>query len=113
MGQEERRDELFSKWRDAKDEELWVKCDNCIRDLLSTLQEGHPIRKDLQKFYNEINNQVKTENSLIQILQKNTHPLKREGLNSYYSLVSRWWAGELYTKFYETFLQENLIIKEK
>lgn len=109
MTQQEKREDLFDKWREAKDNEFWVKCDNCAKDLLSTLDESLPVKVDLQNFYNQINGDVGKEIVLLKEIQNNSPPLKRERYDSLYRDIDRWWANELYNEFYKVFKKESLI----
>lgn len=109
MTQQEKRENLFDKWREAKDNSLWVKCDNCAKDLLSTLDESLYIKGLLQKFYNQINVDVDKEIVLLKEIQNNSPPLKRERYTPLYEDINRWWANELYNEFYKVFRKESLI----
>jgi len=113
MPQEDEREELFTKWRGAKDNEIWTICDNCARDLLTTLDETLEVSKSLKWFYNEIDRQVQIEKNLLVNMQKKTDPLKRGNLNEGFTLIMRWWAAELYNEFYSKFSENGLIKKER
>lgn len=109
MTLENERSELFNKWRAAKDAEAWAICDNCARDLLTTLDEKSGISKTLKWFYNEIDQQVNHEKNLLIKIQGRQDPLKRGDYNEGYTLIMRWWASELYNEFYNKFLTEGYI----
>ena len=113
MGQETQREAIFEKWREAKDAGLWLKCENCSRDLLSTLDESLDEKLNLERFYNQLNDEVKKENALLHAIQNNAPPLKREYYNPFYEDVNRWAVNELYNAFYKVFLKNSFIKTER
>lgn len=112
MAQVETREEIFNKWRQAKDAEQWELCDNCARDLLSTLDKSSGLAISLKEFYNNLDIDADKERRLLKNIQDKAPALQRERYNTHYIKLLRWWAGELYNEFYNKFFTEGYIKQE-
>ena len=113
MTLEEDRVSYFTSWRNAIDEDDFIKCELSLRYLLSTLDENHTVRLDLESFYNSSLLVANIEVTNIAEEQRRERPLRRPKHNiRYYETARTFWL-DMYNNFFQAFMKNSLIPKEK
>lgn len=109
MSIETERVDHFTVWRDARKAEAYDICENCVRDLLSTLVKHQPLRKSLSdKFNEEFAKCLKDLKELKESYNTNKRLTIGFQASALQSERQRQFWNEMYDVFYNEFVNHSM-----